>query len=124
MLLEKTNLDDIPVDETTWVSTKALLNNPRVSYSDGELEDGLLDDKYIECSLEFIESMINEGQKAPVLITKSPGNHYFVRNGHHRLAVADFESLPVLVLIVDFDDDRFIEHWYSSESEDYPESIL
>lgn len=116
MLLEKTTLDTVPVNTNTWVSPRDILNNPLVSYCDGYLEEGLMDYKYVECSEEFIESMIKEGQKAPVLIEKCEGS-YHVINGHHRLAVADFEGLPILVLITDG-----YGSWDESESDDYPSS--
>lgn len=119
MLLEKTvSLTDVQPEIPTWIHPNDLLENPSVSFSDGFLEEGLMDEKYSECDEDFIESLVETGQKAPVLIEKSEGN-YFVMNGHHRLAVADRHNLPVLVLIVPVE--NVWDYWDSSESEDYPE---
>lgn len=122
MLLEKTAaLSDVQLEIPTWIHTDELLKNPSVSFSDGYLHEGLMDQKYSECDDDFIESLTLDGQKAPVLIeqgTADNGNYYVV-NGHHRLAVAACHNLPVLVLIVPVD--NVLDHWDSSESEDYPE---
>ena len=119
MLLEKTvSLADVQPEIPTWIHPDDLLENPNISFSDGFLEEGLMDEKYSECDEDFIESLVKTGQKAPVLIEKSEGN-YFVMNGHHRLAVADRHNLPVLVLIVPVE--NVWDYWDSSESEDYPE---
>lgn len=119
MLLEKTvSLADAQVEIPTWIHTDELLKNPTVSFSDGLLEEGLMDEKYSECDEDFVESLVKTGQKAPVLIEKSEGN-YYVMNGHHRLAVAARHNLPVLVLIVPVE--NVWDHWDSSESEEYPE---
>lgn len=122
MLLEKTvALADVLLEIPTWIHPDELLKNPSVSYSDGCIEDGLMDEKYSECDEEFIESLVETGQKAPVLIEQSSVNrdNYYVMNGHHRLAVAARHNLPVLVLVVPVD--NLWDHWDSSESEDYPE---
>ena len=119
MLLEKTVfLADVQSEIPTWIHPDDLLKNPNVSFSDGFLHEGLMDEKYSECDEDFIESLVETGQKAPVLIEKSEGN-YYVMNGHHRLAVAARHNLPVLVLIVPVE--NVWDHWDSSESEDYPE---
>lgn len=122
MLLEKTvSLADVQPEIPTWIHTDDLLKNPSVSFSDGCLSEGLMDEKYKECSEFFIESLTLDGQKAPVLIeqgTADNGN-YYVMNGHHRLAIAARHNLPVLVLIVPVD--NVWDHWDTSESEDYPE---
>lgn len=122
MLLEKTvSLTDVQPEIPTWIHPDDLLENPSVSFSDGFLEGGLMDEKYSECDDDFIESLVKTGQKAPVLIEKGRANNgnYCVVNGHHRLAVAARHNLPVLVLIVPVD--NVWSHWDSSESEDYPE---
>lgn len=122
MLLEKTvSLADVQPEIPTWIHTDDLLKNPSVSFSDGCLDDGLMDEKYSECSERFIESLTLDGQKAPVLIrfdSDEDGN-YRVMNGHHRLAIAARHNLPVLVLISPAD--NVWDHWDTSESEDYPE---
>lgn len=122
MLLEKTvSLADVQLEIPTWIHTDELLKNRSVSFSDGYLHEGLMDQKYSECDDDFIESLVKTGQKAPILIEKgrADNGNYFVMNGHHRLAVAARHNLPVLVLIVPVD--NVWDHWYSSESEDYPE---
>lgn len=122
MLLEKTvALADVQLEIPTWIHPDELLKNPSVGYSDGCLDDGLMDQKYSECDEDFIESLVETGQKAPVPIEQSSVNrdNYYVMNGHHRLAVAARHNLPVLVLIVPVD--NIWDHWDSSESEDYPE---
>lgn len=122
MLLEKTaSLADVQLEIPTWIHPDDLLKNPDVSFSDGFLEEGLMDEKYSECDEDFIESLVKTGQKAPVLIEKGKADNgnYYVMNGHHRLAVAARHNLPVLVLIVPVD--NVWDHWDSSESEDYPE---
>ena len=122
MLLEKTvSLADVPLEISTWIHPDDLLKNPSVSFSDGCLEDGLMDEKYSECDDDFIASLTLDGQKAPVLIERgrADNGNYYVMNGHHRLAVAARHNLPVLVLIVPVD--NVWDHWDSSESEDYPE---
>lgn len=122
MLLEKTvALADVLSEIPTWIHPDELLKNPSVSYSDGCIHEGLMDQKYSECDEDFIESLVETGQKAPLLIEQSNVNrdHYYVMNGHHRLAVAARHNLPVLVLIVPVD--NVWDHWDSSESEDYPE---
>lgn len=122
MLLEKTvSLADVQSEIPTWIHTDDLLKNPSVSFSDGYLHEGLMDEKYSECDDDFIESLVETGQKAPVLIEygKADNGNYYVMNGHHRLAVAARHNLPVLVLIVPVD--NVWDHWDSSESEDYPE---
>lgn len=122
MLLEKTvSLADVLLEIPTWIHTDDLLKNPTVSFSDGYLEEGLMEEKYSECDDDFIESLVKTGQKAPVLIEKGQADNgnYFVVNGHHRLAVAAHHNLPVLVLIVPVE--NVWDHWDSSESEDYPE---
>lgn len=122
MLLEKTvSLVDVQLEIPTWIHPDDLLQNPNVSFSDGVLDDGLMDQKYSECDDDFIESLVKTGQKAPVLIEKSKADNrnYYVMNGHHRLAVAARHNLPILVLIVPVE--NVWDHWDSSESEDYPE---
>lgn len=119
MLLEKiVSLTDVQSEIPTWIHPDDLLKNPSVSFSDGFLHEGLMDEKYSECDEDFIESLVETGQKAPVLIEENQGN-YYVMNGHHRLAVAARHNLPVLVLVVPVD--NVWDHWDSSESEDYPE---
>ena len=122
MLLEKiVSLADVQPEIPTWIHTDDLLKNPSVSFSDGCLSDGLMDEKYSECDDDFIESLVKTGQKAPVLIERrrADNRNYFVVNGHHRLAVAARHNLQVLVLIVPVE--NVWDHWDSSESEDYPE---
>lgn len=123
MLLEKTvSLADVQPEIPSWIHTDDLLKNPGVSFSDGFLEEGLMDQKYSECSELFIESLTLDGQQAPVLIdAHSAENDFFVINGHHRLAVAARHNLPVLVLIIPAGEEYF-EHWDASESDYYPDS--
>lgn len=120
MLLEKTvSLDDIECETPVFVHPNALLKNRDVSFSDGCLDDGLIEEKYSECTDMFIESLIESGQKAPALISKSNDGSYFFMNGHHRLAVAANHDLEILIMIVT---DHVYDFWDSSESDDFPDS--
>lgn len=124
MLLEKTvSLADVQPEIPSWIHTDDLLKNPSVSFSDGCLSDGLMDEKYSECSEPFIESLTLDGQQAPVLICfdSDEDDSYYVINGHHRLAVAARHNLPVLVLIFSAGENEF-EYWDASESDYYPDS--
>lgn len=123
MLLEKTvKLSDVKPEVPTWIHPNELLANPSVSFSDGYLDDGLMDHKYEECDETFIDSLVKDGQKTPVLIEQGKAG-YYVMNGHHRLAVAARHNLSVLVLVVPIaDTDKNIwDYWDSSESNDYPD---
>lgn len=126
MLLEKTvSLADVQLEIPTWIHTDELLKNPSVSFSDGYLHEGLMDEKYSECGDDFIESLLKTGQKAPLLVEHnyyddSDEHSYYVVNGHHRLAVAARHNLPILVLVISSGDSVWA-HWDSSESGDYPE---
>ena len=120
MLLEKTrNLDDIQCETPVFVHPNVLLKNDKISFSDGCLDEGLMDEKYGECTGMFIESLIENGQKAPALISKSDSGLYLFLNGHHRLAVALNHDLEILIMIVT---DNVYNHWDSSESDDFPDS--
>lgn len=118
MLLEKTrNLDDIQCETPVFVHPNVLLESDKVTFSDGCLDEGLMGEKYGECTGKFIQSLINEGQKAPALIAKE-GNGFFFMNGHHRLAVAIEHDLEILIMIVP---NCAYDYWESSESEDFPD---
>lgn len=120
MLLEKIrNLDDIQCETPTFIDPNVLLESDRVTFSDGCLDEGLMEEKYGECTEKFIQSLINEGQRAPALIAKEGSGYYFM-NGHHRLAVAANHDLEVLIMIISPEDNPFM-HWDSSESDDFPE---
>lgn len=120
MLLEKTvSLDDIECETPTFINPNVLLESDKVTFSDGCIDDGLMEEKYEECTGIFIESLIENGQKAPALISKSDSGSYFFMNGHHRLAVALNHDLEILIMIVT---DNVYNHWDSSESDDFPDS--
>lgn len=122
MLLEKTlTMDEIKCEVPTWIHPDALLENDEVRFSDGFLECGLMEEKYEECTEEFIESLINDGQVAPCLIEKDDRGYYFM-NGHHRLAVASRHNLEILVMIVSSEENIFV-HWDTSESDFFPDSM-
>lgn len=119
MLLEKTrNLDDIQCETPTFIDPNVLLVSDNVTFSDGDIDAGLMEEKYAECTGMFIESLIKEGQKAPALIAKNDSGYFFV-NGHHRLAVALNHDIELLIMIVT---DNVYSHWNSSESDDFPDS--
>lgn len=120
MLLEKTvSLDDIEYGRPVLIHPSVLMNDPKVTFSDGCVDEGLIEEKYEECTGMFIESLIENGQKAPALIAKSDDGSYFFMNGHHRLAVAVNHDLEILIMIVA---DNAYDHWDSSESDDFPDS--
>lgn len=119
MLLEKTrNLDDIQCETPTFIDPNVLLVSDNVTFSDGCLDEGLMEEKYSECTETFIESLIENGQKAPALIAKNDSGYFFV-NGHHRLAVALNHDIELLIMIVT---DNVYSHWDASESYDFPDS--
>ena len=120
MLLEKTvSLDNIECGSPTLIHPSVLMDDPKVSFSDGCVEEGLFEEKYEECTDMFIESLIENGQKAPALISKTDSGTYFFMNGHHRLAVALNHDIELLIMIVT---DNPYNHWDSSESDDFPDS--
>lgn len=119
MLIEKTrNLDDIQCKTPTFINPNVLLVSDNLTFSDGCLNQGLMEEKYSECSQKFIQSLINEGQKAPALISKNNSGYRFM-NGHHRLAVALNHDIELLIMIVT---DNVYSHWDASESDDFPDS--
>lgn len=120
MLLEKTvSLDDIQCETPVFVHPNVLLESDRITFGDGCLDEGLMEEKYGECTGMFIESLIENGQKAPALISKNDSGLYLFLNGHHRLAVALNHDLEILIMIVT---DFVYDHWESSESDDFPDS--
>lgn len=120
MLIEKTrNLDDIQCKTPTFIDPNVLLVSDKVTFSDGCLDEGLMEEKYSECTETFIESLIENGQKAPALIAKSDSGSYYFMNGHHRLAVALNHDLEILIMIVT---GNVYNHWDSSESDYFPDS--
>lgn len=119
MLLEKTLiLDDIKCESPVFIDPNVLLESDKVTFSDGCIHHGLIEEKYEECTEMFIESLIENGQKAPALISKGDDGSYFFMNGHHRLAVALNHDIELLIMIVT---DNVYSHWDSSESDDFPD---
>lgn len=105
------------INEEVWVCPHLLIEELSLKLGDQSSEtfEELMNDKYKECHIKFINSLLTQKQKMPVLIERSHNKKYTLYNGHHRLAVALKHGLNLKVLIVRGD---AISEWDRSESDE------
>lgn len=104
------------IDEETWVCPHLLIKELNLGFGDqsDETFEELMDYKYKECHITFINSLLTQKQKMPVLIERDRSKRYTLYNGHHRLAVALRHGLKLKILIIS---GNAMSEWERSESD-------